>query len=124
MLIAASQFATLGCGPSSAKRVSQWDLMWFDDEPIITYRPTPEYPDEALKAGLNGYVTVMFFVESDGSIAHVEAVSASDPLFIKEAMKVARYYTFLPARKDGRTIRAKVPVQVHFRIKERQASYN
>ena len=65
------------------------------------------YPPKMLRQGKTGSVVVQLVVEKDGSVSSVSVIGGSgQPEFEKAVMQVAYQWTFVPATRNGRPVRA------------------
>ena len=77
---------------------------------IIPPRPVaevfPEYPKEARKKGLQGFVKLNLFIDEHGNVTEVVIVtnSTGSEDCAKEAVKAARASRFLPAQQGGKAV--------------------
>jgi TonB family protein len=71
-----------------------------DHVPVV--RIAPEYPPEALAAGLDGSVTLEFTITTDGRTADVVAVDSTSPLFEQAAVDALRRWRYAPVMRDDR----------------------
>ncbi|MFC4729135.1 energy transducer TonB [Coralloluteibacterium thermophilus] len=63
--------------------------------PAVVSAPAPDYPREALRAGITGEVTVEFTVQPDGSVSDARVVSANPTrTFDREAISAVRRWQF------------------------------
>lgn len=84
-----------------------------------------KYPEQAVKEGLQGKVTVSFVVESDGAISNVSILRGADPLLDKEAIRVvASMPKWIPGKQNGKYVSVKYFVPVVFRLPTPPASQN
>lgn len=75
------------------------------------------YPDDCLKAGVEGTVKVSFVVEADGAVTGAEAVSSPHPSLSAEALRVvAEMPRWKPGRRAGEAVRARFTLPVSFRL--------
>lgn len=88
----------------------------FDTPPVLKTYPTPEYPEAARRAGLEGRVAVKVLVGSDGSVVETTVLSASDDIFAEAAQEAMARARFEPALKDGKATRSQVMVPVEFKL--------
>ncbi|MDH3197888.1 MAG: energy transducer TonB [Candidatus Krumholzibacteria bacterium] len=76
----------------------------------------PVYPPEALRAGMEGHVTVELLVDEQGRVAHVTVLSALGPKSFQDASLLAvRQFLFQPPMDRG----VPTPMWIKFRIKFR-----
>ena len=65
------------------------------------------YPPKMLLQGKTGTVVVQLVVEKDGSVSSVDIIGGSgQPEFERAVMQVAYQWTFVPATRNGRPVRA------------------
>ena len=65
------------------------------------------YPPKMLRQGKTGTVVVQLVVEKDGSVSSVDVIGGSgQPEFEQAVMRVAYQWTFVPATRNGRPVRA------------------
>lgn len=77
-----------------------------------------QYPDEALKNNLTGWVYVEFVVERDGSVSNVNVIKGIDPLLDQEAIRVIKKSPkWTPGLQDNKPVRVKYVVPIQFLIK-------
>ena len=65
------------------------------------------YPPKMLRQGKTGSVVVQLVVEKDGSVSSVSVIGGNgQPEFEQAVMRVAYQWTFVPATRNGRPVRA------------------
>ena len=65
------------------------------------------YPPKMLRQGKTGTVVVQLLVEKDGSVSSVDIIGGSgQPEFERAVMQVSYQWTFVPATRNGRPVRA------------------
>ena len=76
-----------------------------------------KYPEQAMKEGIQGRVTVRFIVEKDGSISDVRPVLSVHPLLNKEAVRVVESMPkWTPGKQNGKPVRVRFNVPVMFKL--------
>ena len=76
-----------------------------------------KYPEQAMKEGIQGRVTVRFIVEKDGSISNVKPVLSVHPLLNKEAVRVVESMPkWSPGKQNGKPVRVRFNVPVMFKL--------
>lgn len=83
-------------------------------EPI--FRPDAEYTDEARKAQLSGKVVLSLVVEADGTTSNIEVTRGLGMGLEEKAVEAVRQWKFRPATMAGKPVRARVNVEVAFRL--------
>lgn len=79
------------------------------------------YPRSAVKAGLQGRVTVKFIVERDGSISNVSILRSISPELDKEAIRVVEEMPkWNPGTQRGKAVRVSYTIPVMFRLSGQQ----
>jgi TonB family protein len=74
------------------------------------------YPESAEEAGLTGTVQVLVTVDEKGNVVDARQKTCDAPNMLCEAaVKAARKWTFTPATRFGRPVRAAVVVPFRFR---------
>ena len=74
------------------------------------------YPEEALKAGIQGRVVVSFIIEPDGSISNVQVVQGVNDSLNAEAVRVVSSMPkWTPGMMDGKAVRVKYNLPITFR---------
>ena len=75
------------------------------------------YPEEAIKNGIQGRVIVQFVVEKDGSITDPKVAKGVDPLLDKEALRVVSTMpNWKPGKQRGEAVRVKYTLPVSFKM--------
>jgi tonB family C-terminal domain len=76
-----------------------------------------KYPEQAMKEGIQGRVTVRFIVEKDGSISDVKPVLSVHPLLNKEAVRVVKSMPkWTPGKQNGKPVRVRFNLPVMFKL--------
>lgn len=76
-----------------------------------------QYPDAAAENGIQGRVTLSFFVDVDGSITDIEVVRGIDPLLDAEAIRIVQSMPkWTPGKQAGKPVRVKYTFPVRFSL--------
>jgi TonB family protein len=78
------------------------------------------YPAEAINKGQQGKGVVEVTIDENGSAIDYSISPQSDfPLLGEEALRIVKLFDpeFLPAEKDGKKVKARVPIMVQFRLR-------
>ena len=76
------------------------------------------YPEEAIKAGINGRVVIQFVISEDGSVTDVKVLRGAHPALDKaavDAVKASPKWT--PGKNNGKTVKVEFVFPVVFRSK-------
>ncbi|MHB1053448.1 MAG: energy transducer TonB [Thiobacillus sp.] len=83
--------------------------------PRALHEVQPNYPAEPDRQRISGKVRLLLKIEADGRVSDIEVVSADPPgMFDEAAVKAFRSARFVPAEKNGRSVRARTLIQVEF----------
>lgn len=75
-----------------------------------------EYPDLAVRQGIQGTVVLSFIVEPDGMPSNMVAEKEFNQLCTAEAFRIMRQTRWKPASKDGKLVRYKVKYPIVFNL--------
>jgi len=103
-----------GTGTDMDQAFSMADL---DQKPRAIYQPAPTYPASLRSRKIDGVVTVLFVVDSNGRVTNAKVEKSSDPAFDKPALDAVRKWKFDPAMKEGRKVSAKMRAPIRFDTK-------
>jgi protein TonB len=79
--------------------------------------PTPNYPELARQAGIEGQVVVAALVDTDGSIISAEVMKSSGNQSLDQAALEAAYRAkFTPARQRDKPVRVQVSIPYRFSL--------
>jgi protein TonB len=91
----------------------------FDSAPQAVYKPDPKYPPRALRAGIEGTVTVEFIITPEGGVRDVVVVDAKPPGVFDDATKQGvMKWKFQPKMVDGQPIARKARIDVKFVLRK------
>jgi protein TonB len=94
-----------------------------DDSRLYYLRRQVRYPEAALKAQVQGVVMVVFVVEVDGTVSHVEVPNPIGGGCDEEAIRVTREMPrWEPGKRKGRAVRVMVRMPIVFKIPGRAGS--
>lgn len=82
-----------------------------------TVRIEPQYPPRALRAGIEGEVTVEFTIAVDGSVRDIEIVAADPPqIFDNEVLKAIKRWKFPPQSEGGKAVEKRARQDIRFTL--------
>lgn len=84
--------------------------------------PSIEYPDLALVQGIEGSVEVKVLVDETGSVAKVNVVSSSNPLFTDRTVETVQEFQFTPAAVNGKATEFWLRMDIGFKTEESWSS--
>ena len=90
-------------------------------EPIFDAKylnnPAPLYPTTARDRGIEGKILLEVVVKEDGSALNVKLITSSGSSLLDEsAIEAVKNWQFIPAKKFGKFVQAKVIVPIEFKI--------
>jgi TonB family protein len=90
-----------------------------DQMPVPIKTATPEYPEAARKAGIQGTVWVNLLVGVDGKVKDVKVIKMNDgsPEIQQSALDAAKKYTFKPALKANKPVEVWATLPFNFKLK-------
>ena len=76
-----------------------------------------KYPEQAMKEGIQGRVTVRFIVEKDGRGSNVRLLRSVQPSLDKEAIRVVKSMPkWTPGKHNGKPVRVRFNLPVMFKL--------
>jgi protein TonB len=77
--------------------------------------PSPRFPAEAMRRGIEGRVVLRLAVSADGRVSRVDVVQSAGYAILDEAaVDAARHWIFEPARRQGNRVASCVTLPVRF----------
>ena len=88
-----------------------------DRDPLPLVRVEPQYPAQAARRGLEGWVQVRFTISTAGSIKDAAVVKSSNPVFERAAITAVNKWKYQPQMAEGKPVEAPgVQVVLRFRM--------
>jgi len=92
-----------------------------DEARLVYLRRNIRYPKEAIDSNIQGVVFILFMVEADGSITHINITQGIGGGCDEEALRVTREMPrWSPGKRSGRPVRVMVKMPVIFRLPPKQ----
>ena len=85
--------------------------------PVIVKQVKPQYTADAMRAKIQGTVTVECVVETNGKVGDVKVIKSLDPGLDQEAVKAVKQWTFKPGKKDGKAVRVRIELELTFTLR-------
>ena len=87
------------------------------DPPVPLKKENPRYPQDALRRGIEGWVTLHYMVSPSGSPYEIEVVDSSGNKSLERAAKrAAAKYQYEPAELNGSPIDAGTATRIQFEV--------
>lgn len=86
------------------------------EKPVMLKHVTPDYPDLARKAQIEGTVVVTVTIDKKGNVENA-IIFKSIPMLDEAALAAARHCKFKPAKQRDKFVKVKMNVPFNFRLK-------
>jgi TonB family protein len=90
--------------------------------PVLVKEVKPQYTADAMRARVQGVVTLECVVQPDGAIGEARVTKALNTDLDQEAIKAVRQWRFKPGRKDGKPVPVLVTLEVTFTLRDTPAA--
>jgi protein TonB len=107
--------ASVRRSPSLLSQVEPVSLSEDLSQALLLDKVQPSYPEQALKAGLQGAVVLQAWIGKDGSIRDLKLVDGS-LLLGQAAVKAVKQWRYKPCLRNGVAVEAETYVTVNFRL--------
>lgn len=86
-------------------------------EPALLKRVAPEYPEDAVRKGIEGAVDLAFLVSPSGDVSDVTVVHAEPSgIFNRAAIAAVRRWKYQPRTVNGVAVQSEVQLRVTFKL--------
>ncbi len=87
--------------------------------PVVLFEKKPQYTSDAMRAKVQGSVTIQAIVRTDGTVGDVSVVRSLDSTFglDDEAMKAARQWRFRPGTRFGEPVPVIITIELTFTLR-------
>ena len=92
------------------------DFVPYDKEPQIVKKVEPNYPEAAIRAGIEGKVIVKMWVDKDGKVKQVVVLKSDAEIFNEPAIEAANQFVFTPAYLNKEPVAVWVSYPFTFRL--------
>ena len=93
------------------------ELWAVEEKPTITHMVPPEYPQVALKAGVQDVVLVRVLIGKDGKVREASIMRGKE-MFHASALEAVRQYIFSPALQNDKPVPVWMALPIRFRLIE------
>ena len=94
-----------------------FEFFQVSEKPKVIKTVTPEYPDSARKANIEGKVVVTVTIGKDGKVENA-VIFASDTSMLNEAaLEAAKQFVFTPAVNGDKRVRVRMNLPFNFKLK-------
>lgn len=84
--------------------------------PAFLHKEMPIYPMMARKLGREGKVILKLTIDEKGNLLNAEVMEKAGYGFTEAAVEAVKKSTFLPAKKDGKSIASRALLPIRFRL--------
>ena len=87
--------------------------------PVVLFKPQPKYTADAMRAKVQGTVTMSAIVLPDGSVTDIQIVRSLDQSFglDEEAKKTAAQWRFRPGLLKGEPVAVRILIELDFNLR-------
>lgn len=96
------------------------DFVPVEKQPEIVKRVEPKYPELAMRAGLEGKVTVKIWVDKEGKPKQVVVLKSDAEIFNEPAVEAAKQWLFTPAYMNNGPVSVWVSVPFKFKLTDKK----
>lgn len=75
-----------------------------------------QYPEEAIRRGIEGRMMLSFVVNTDGTPSDIEVLRSLHPMCDSAAVQALRQTRFVPGKQNGETVRVRMRLPVRFQL--------
>ena len=90
--------------------------------PVLVKEVKPQYTSDAMRAKVQGVVTLECVVRLDGAIGEARVTKSLNPDLDQEAIKAVKQWRFKPGRKDGKPVPVRITLEVTFTLRDTPAA--
>jgi periplasmic protein TonB len=89
------------------------------ENPTVLREVKPQYTADAMRAKIQGSVILECVVLPDGTVGQVSVLKSLDPVFglDQEAIKAAKLWRFVPARRQGQPVAILINIELTFTLR-------
>ena len=96
------------------------DFVPYEKGPEYVKRVEPKYPELAMRAGLEGKVSVKIWVDKEGKVKQVVVLKSDAEIFNEPAIEAAKQFIFTPAYMNNGPVAVWVATQFKFKLTDRK----
>jgi protein TonB len=86
------------------------------EKPKLIHKTSPQYPQLAQKAGVEGTVVVTVTIDKSGNVM-VAKILKSIPILDEAALEAAKEYKFIPAKQRDKYVKVRMNIPFVFKFK-------
>ena len=109
--------ATVGGGPIAGQLGGKGVGGMFDGDLLPLQRIPPQYPRDAARSGITGWVQLEVLVNADGSVRSAKVLDAKPRgIFEASAVQAVMRWKFKPKIQDGKPIEQRGAQKIEFNL--------
>jgi len=86
--------------------------------PVPIEKADPKYPEEMIKAHVQGEVVLYAIIRKDGSVDSIQVVRPLEPLLDRNAIEALAQWKFRPGARDGVPVDLEAVIRVPFQYRD------
>ncbi|MBM2839630.1 MAG: Protein TonB [Bacteroidetes bacterium] len=96
------------------------DFVPYEKGPEYVKRVEPKYPELAMRAGLEGKVSVKIWVDKEGKVKQVVVLKSDAEIFNQPSIDAAMQFVFTPAYMNNGPVAVWVATQFRFKLTDKK----
>ena len=96
------------------------DFQSVEKKPVLVHSVPAQYPELAIRVGLEGTVIVKIWVDREGKVRQASVEKSDNGMFDQPAIDAARQFVFTPAYMNSGPVSVWVSVPFHFKLTDRK----
>lgn len=110
---------TTPAAPPAPGPTGVMEMRYVEELPLLLRHPALRYPELLRQAGIEGDVLVEAVLDTTGAVerASLRVLRSSHALFQADALALVAGSAYRPARANGRAVRVRIAVPVHFALR-------
>ena len=102
--------------PATQDNANAFTVKEVDRKPFVTFKPEPNYTDEARQNGLTGSVILKAVLTAEGAVTNIKVASGLPYGLEGNAVDAAKRLRFIPAMKDGKFVSTWMQLEFYFNL--------
>lgn len=87
-----------------------------DQKPRAIYQPSPSYPSELQRKGIEGIVYVIFIIDSNGRVTNAKVQKSTHQAFERPALTAVKKWKFDPGKRGGKPVQFRMRAPITFSL--------
>lgn len=113
-LLAADYQSTISLSNSTKDKI--YNISEVNPKPKAIHQISPHYPQDLLKAKVNGWVDIEWVINNLGQTVNHKATKSSNPAFEQSALDAIAQAEWLPGEVDGKAVSVRVRQRISYKL--------